>query len=282
MTPPLVGALLCALIATAVAPTRSPVPLVAQLQPAEDVAVPLPELPLRQELAAALDELEPNPMGDSQAELMQLRREDVPRLGSIAIGLPHRGRLVNAVQMPEGDGYDLVDAAHSWGTLESVLTLTLVLQRLHRDDPQAPVLQVGQLSRQSGGWLKRHKSHQTGRDVDLGLFYRDGSHWYARANAGNLDVVRTYKLVSMLLETEQVEYIFLDRSLIALLRDHAQAQGLGLDALRRMFYDKADAPEGALRHAWGHSTHLHVRFKSPRAEARGQRLAPRLAALGLR
>jgi murein endopeptidase len=189
--------------------------------------------------------------------------------------------LLNAVQMPEGDGYDLVDAAHSWGTLESVVTLSLVLERLHRADPTAPVLQVGQLSSERGGWLKRHKSHQTGRDVDLGLYYLDGVHWYVKGTASNLDVPRTFRLVSTLIDTDRVEYVFADRSIIALLREYAQSLGVSLEQEQRLFYDKAAAPEGALRHAWGHSTHLHVRFKSPRAEARGQQLSQRLATLGL-
>jgi murein endopeptidase len=236
---------------------------------------------LREELNAALYELDPSPLALTPAELALLAREQVVKLGSIAVGAPHRGVLLNAVQMPEGDGYDLVDAARSWGTLETIVTLSLVLERLHREDPDAPVLQVGQLSSQRGGWLKRHKSHQTGRDVDLGLYYLDGVHWYAKATASNLDVPRTFKLVSTLVDTELVEYVFADRSIIQMLREHAQSLGTSAEQLERLFFDRAAAPDGALRHAWGHSTHLHVRFKSPRAEARGQQLSQRLAALGL-
>jgi murein endopeptidase len=232
-------------------------------------------------LDAALNELEPGALAGTATELATLARDEVGQLGSIAIGLPHRGVLLNAVQMPEGEGYDLVDAAHSWGTLETIVTLSLVLERLHREDPSAPVLQVGQLSSERGGWLKRHKSHQTGRDVDLGLFYLDGVHWYAKATASNLDVARTFKLVSMLVDTELVEYVFADRSIIQMLREHAQSLGTSAQQQQRLFYDRAASPDGAVRHAWGHSTHLHVRFKSPRAEARGQQLSQRLAALGL-
>jgi murein endopeptidase len=280
MTPPLVGALLCALIATTVAPAEGPLPL--PVEPPQPPAAPLPPAPtLRDELSAALSELEPSPLTGTAAQLAALARDDVARLGSIAVGPPHRGVLLNAVQMPEGEGYDLVDAAHSWGTLETIVTLSLVLERLHREDPGAPVLQVGQLSRERGGWLKRHKSHQTGRDVDLGLYYLDGVHWYAKATASNLDVPRTFKLVAMLVDTELVEYVFADRSIIQMLREHAQSLGTSSQQLQRLFYDRAASPDGALRHAWGHSTHLHVRFKSPRAEARGQQLNQRLAALGL-
>jgi murein endopeptidase len=241
---------------------------------------PPPPPTLQDELSSALSELEPNALSNP-SELASLGRDQVALLGSIAVGPPHRGVLLNAVQMPEGDGYDLVDAAHSWGTLESVVTLSLVLERLHRADPTAPVLQVGQLSSERGGWLKRHKSHQTGRDVDLGLYYLDGVHWYVKGTASNLDVPRTFRLVSTLIDTDRVEYVFADRSIIALLREYAQSLGVSLEQEQRLFYDKAAAPEGALRHAWGHSTHLHVRFKSPRAEARGQQLSQRLATLGL-
>lgn len=278
MTPPLVGALLCALIATTVAPSDpGPFPLPVEAPLASPLPPP-PEPTLRDELDAALGELEPRLFAGTTT---LLSHDEVAKLGSVAVGLPHRGVLVNAVQMPEGEGYDLVDAAHSWGTLESIVTLSLVLERLHREDPQAPVLQVGQMSSEHGGWLKRHKSHQNGRDVDLGLYYRDGVHWYLKATADNLDVARTFKLVSMLVDTHQIEYVFLDRSIIELFREHAQSLGLSDEEQQRLFYDKALAPEGALRHAWGHNNHLHVRFKSPRAEARGQQLSQRLAALGL-
>jgi murein endopeptidase len=281
MTPPLVGALLCALIATTVTP-HDAMPVRPMMEPADVAPAPPPPVPsLLDELAGTLDELEPVPFEGSAAELAQLGRDEVSQLGSIAVGPPHRGVLLNAVQMPEGEGYDLVDAAHTWGTLESVVTLKLVLERFHREDPTAPVLQVGQMSQEHGGWMKRHKSHQTGRDVDLGLFYLDGVHWYQKATPENFDVARTFKLVSMLVETQSVEYVFADRSIIELLREYARFRGVSAEQQQRLFYDKAASPDGAIRHAWGHTTHVHVRFKSPRAEARGQQLNPRLATLGL-
>ena len=37
--------------------------------------------------------------------------------------------------------------------------------------PDAYPLRVNQLSAREGGWLRPHKSHQNGRDVDLGFYY---------------------------------------------------------------------------------------------------------------
>jgi penicillin-insensitive murein endopeptidase len=59
-----------------------------------------------------------------------------------------------------------------WGTEELVGLLQRSALRLARDEPGAPLL-VGSLSRQRGGRLPPHDSHQSGRDADLGFFMTD-------------------------------------------------------------------------------------------------------------
>lgn len=247
--------------------------------PVAVLAAPVPTV--AEEIDAALAEIEQPQLPWTPGELPLLGAPDIGILSSIAVGRPNRGLLLNAAQLRPGPGYQIVEPERAWGTTETIAALRVVLFRLYREDPMAPELYVGQLSRKTGGWLKRHKSHQSGRDVDLGLPYRDGSHWYLKATRENLDVERTLQLVRLLLQTERIEYIFADRSIIAMLQEQAEALGLDEAERAQLFYDRAHAPEGALRHAWGHSTHLHVRFYSPLAEARGQQLYPQLTRLGL-
>jgi hypothetical protein len=87
--------------------------------------------------------------------------------------------------------------------------------------------------------------------------------------------------VNTLLDTGRVEYIFADRSVLRWLEQRADQLGIDPERRGQLFYDAVTAPDGVLRHAWGHRTHLHVRFKSVLAEQRGRQLAQRLITLGL-
>ncbi|HTM45206.1 MAG TPA: penicillin-insensitive murein endopeptidase [Polyangiaceae bacterium] len=233
---------------------------------------------LADEVNVALLQLEP-PLSGWPAAPEQLLPVEIEALGSMAVGKPNRGALFNAVQLPTGAGYEITDRDRAWGTTESVATLAAVLAQLHGQDLTAPKLYIGQMSAEHGGFLKRHKSHQSGCDVDVGLYYRDGEHWYATATEQNLDVARTWNLVNALVDTGRIEYIFADRSILHWLEQQADRVGTDPERRRALFYDPVTAQDGVLRHAWGHRTHLHVRFKSVLAEQRGRQLAQRMISL---
>jgi len=197
--------------------------------------------------------------------------KDPESLGSMSIGYAHSGALFNGVQMPPGDGWDLVNADHAWGTRETVDNLTHCLKRVADLFPGAAKMYIGHISGRRGGHLSPHKSHQCGRDVDVSYYYVAGQEkWYVTANAQNLDRPRTWAFLRTLITDTDVELILMDRSVQRLVRQFAIARGEDREWVDRLFDGGGGLPP-LIRHAKGHATHLHVRFYNPLAQETGRR-----------
>jgi penicillin-insensitive murein endopeptidase len=194
-------------------------------------------------------------------------------LGSISIGRPRSGILVNGVMMPESAAWRLVDRLHAWGTQESVDAVVRAVGKVVERFPESDPLCIGDLSAQRGGPLSPHKSHQSGRDVDIGYYYLGHKPWFARATASNLDRARSWTLLKALVEAD-VEMIFVDTSVQLLLRDFALSHGETREFVDRVFQVGSHNPRPVVRDVPGHATHLHVRFTNPASRAVGLRAAP--------
>jgi murein endopeptidase len=201
-------------------------------------------------------------------------------LGPVAVGRPNRGRLFNAVALLPSEGLSVMaQDGHNFGTEETVQSLREAAAEVRRAYPGGADLLVGDLSSARGGYLRPHRSHQLGLDADLGYFYRAPGKWYTKANAANLDRERTWAFMKVLIARGNVEYIFVDRAVQALLREHALAAGedpLWLETL----FETPRRKDTLFRHVRGHATHFHVRFLDPRAEESGRRLRARLRRAG--
>jgi murein endopeptidase len=204
-------------------------------------------------------------------EIGELVQTDPSALGSMSLGLPNRGMLMNAVEFPESPLWKRADPLHSWGTRESVEFVEYGIQRVNELFPDSPALYVGDFSARGGGRLRPHKSHQSGRDVDIGYYYTGEAVWYQRADAHNLDRARTWALLKALITHTPVEYVFMDRRIQPLLRDYALAQDEDPEWLARVFGGTSKVGDPIVRHRAGHATHFHVRFENPTAELTGRR-----------
>jgi penicillin-insensitive murein endopeptidase len=142
-------------------------------------------------------------------------------------------------------------------------------------------LNIGHISGPSGGFLRPHRSHQSGRDVDLGYYYQDGGQWYLAANATSLDRGRTWALVRALITETDVHFIFIDHSIQGLLREYAEGLGEDPNWLDDVFRGRGAAGAALIRHAPGHRTHLHVRFYSPVAQETARRSHSAMVQLNL-
>ncbi len=219
----------------------------------------LPEVDVVHPLAA---------LDDEELEAMVLR--DPASLGSMSVGAPNGGALFNGVQLPESPLWKLADPAHAWGTRESIDFVAHAITRVNEYFPRSPMLYVGDFSGPRGGKLRPHKSHQSGRDVDLGYYYSTGEAWYKRATSKNLDRARTWALLETLLTESRVEYVFMDRGIQPLLKEYALAQGEDPEWLSRVFEGPSNR-DAIVRHRFGHATHMHVRFENPTAELTARR-----------
>lgn len=217
-------------------------------------------------------------LDDSEIEALVLN--DPAALGSLSVGAPNGGALFNGVRLHESPLWKLADPAHAWGTRETVDWVAHAITRVNDAFPESQVLFVGDFSARSGGKLRPHQSHQSGRDVDLGYYYSNGSAWYRAANSKNLDRARTWALLETLLKETPVEYVFMDRRLQPLLKEYALAQGEDPQWLSRVFESPKNR-DSIVRHRWGHATHMHVRFENPTAELTARRSYALLQKAGL-
>jgi LysM repeat protein/murein endopeptidase len=213
-----------------------------------------------------------SPLADLPPEEIRRRLKDEPAsLGSISIGPPNRGALFNGVQMPLSDKWAMTDPGNAYGTREAIDQLIAAVEAVHEKYPKSPKLIVGHWSSRRGGRLKPHKSHQSGRDVDVSYYYTNGAGWYSLANAKNLDRPRTWAFVKALLTKGDVEMILIDTSIQKMLRDHALAAGEDRAFVDRVFQIAGEKHGFApVRHARGHADHIHIRFRSPEAVASGK------------
>ena len=211
----------------------------------------------------------------SDEELYRRVEKDPASLGSLAIGTPGNGLLINPVALPPGPRWEIMDPAASYGTSETVAFVQAAIDKVHELFLESPPLFLGDMSLAEGSRLKRHATHQAGRDVDFGFYYKGGKGvWYAGGTAANLDLPRNWARVRALLTCTDVETILLDTRIQRLLYNHALTISEDRAWLDRVFQFSRGAKEALIQHVAGHRTHYHVRFYNRDAQEIGRRAYP--------
>lgn len=208
--------------------------------------------------------------------------EPAPHDDSRSVGHPFTGRLQRGVRLDTRSPHYQMrprTRARRWnygvqGLVDGIRWTAAELA------PAGAPLVVGNLSRRGGGDLPCSRSHNTGRDVDFGLFMVDGagrsvpSRYYrfdARgrsieaAGRYRFDTRRNWTLVSSLLTNPHfdVQWLILNPHLKRLLLEHAVAAGAPgalVERARRVI----DLPA----YANLHRNHLHVRILCPPSHSR--------------
>lgn len=196
---------------------------------------------------------------------------------SASVGRPSSGQLVGAVPMLEGPGRELrPNRFKSWATAATIARLDWVLRQWEARYPDLHDVLVGNLSLRTGGKVSPHRTHQSGRDVDLSFIQRwDGTsavHWQ-NMDEHNFDPRGNWLLIELLAETEALAVIFVDHSLQKLLYDFARETGRYTEAElgEWMQYPDGQHVRGrVIQHAPGHVDHIHARFACSPSDARCQ------------
>jgi LysM repeat protein len=212
----------------------------------------------------------------SNDELERRWREDPASLGSVSIGWPEEGRLINAMPFPEaGDGgaWTVVIPESCWTTAETATYVTDAAKQLRAWFPDGAPVRVGQVSGPEGGFLPPHVTHQTGRDVDIGLFYPGDEPYRVKEREKVMDVAMNWAFVKALLMHGDVQFVLLDWRVQNVLYAYALKQGENRAWLDSLF--KAGRAS-VFHHARKHRDHFHVRYWNPRAQELANRLAPLL------
>jgi len=210
-------------------------------------------------------------------ELFKTVETDQASLGSISIGAPGGGILLNPVPLPEGLGWRPIAPDGAYGTTETIEFIRAAIGTVHELFPDTPAISIGDISFQAGGRMRRHITHQSGRDVDFGFYYKSGAtSWYLPGTAANLDLARNWALVRALLLRTDIETILLDTRIQRLLYAHALQIGEDKDWLDRIFQFSRGNSKALIVHVSGHRTHYHVRFYNRVAQEIGRRVYPYL------
>jgi hypothetical protein len=190
-----------------------------------------------------------------------------------SVGAPWAGRLLHPTQLPDGDGYHIRHPWRAFGTQTTVALVQRAIGETLEAFPDEHVLAIGDISAESGGAITEHRSHQSGRDIDIGLFYLEQPAGYPasfiHASEDNLDCAATFKLLESFLATVGddggVQMIFLDFDVQGILYAWARDNGVSERRLERIFQypHGRGASEGIVRHEPNHDNHMHVRFSCP-------------------
>jgi penicillin-insensitive murein endopeptidase len=193
---------------------------------------------------------------------------------SVSFGPPGRGSLIAAVPLPSaGEGFWMPptwrDRGLRYGTEELISFLVHLGRALTPHRLGRPVA-IADLSPERGGPSAWHRSHQTGRDVDIVFFARDArgrpvaADRMRRYDADGLsaDGVRfddraNWALVRALIENPvaEVQYIFVSDDLKQRLIDTAVAEQAPPELVAAAAY-LLQQPTTALPH----DDHMHIRI----------------------
>lgn len=189
-----------------------------------------------------------------------------------SVGSPTEGALVGGERIESSKELRLVGSL-SYGLPRLVDMLERSAAHVAKKYPGS-VLTVGDLSRKGGGEVDGHRSHESGRDADLGFYFTKGGKPYlprrfaavaptgavAGLPAVQFDDARNWALVESMLTDPKVHVlqIFVAHHLRARLL--AQAARVGASpAVRSRAAEVLMQPRKALPH----DNHFHVRIACP-------------------
>lgn len=176
-----------------------------------------------------------------------------------------RRDLRAGVQLPRHPAYRLRDPSRAYGTPETVDALLAAFDSLLKEHPEAPRVMVHDLSLETGGPMRGHRSHRTGHDVDV-VYYQlacRGPCEMKVVTPASMDAELSWSLIKNALATGRLRFAFVDYDLQAPLWAAAKADGLEPDELNRVFQFPAgpETKQGIIRHVENHRDHMHLRFR---------------------
>ncbi len=184
------------------------------------------------------------------------------RLGAVGIGPPQNGKLVNGVQLPPHQAYTLKLPPSAYGTTHAVAHVVHAMDEFEKRTTYEPKLMMGSMSAKHGGPLTGHRSHQSGRDLDIRLPLLADVLEYAAVTPKRVDWNALWHLIESFDATGQVVVIFFDYDMQE--RLYKAAVALGVDEERRkqvLQWPRGNkANLGLVRHSPGHAGHIHVRI----------------------
>lgn len=180
-----------------------------------------------------------------------------------SIGLPQKGKLVDAVQLPEHPLWIRGNPDHLWASAHAIEIIHRAFATLRGELGYASGILIGSISRRKGGRMPPHRSHQSGRDVDIRLPLRPGVGKTKAPTPDEIDWYASWALIEAFARTERAEVVFVNEAHHG--RLYAAARAMGVPRLRVHELLRWPAWRGGaeplVQHADGHNAHLHVRVR---------------------
>ncbi len=201
-----------------------------------------------------------NDAGDGYDDGYDENNDDDARSGTLpeaaqSVGGPAHGHLVGGVQIPRNDAlYTLRDPERAYGSSHAIAALQRGIAAFRHDSSFSRELLIEDMSVRRGGRFGPHHSHRSGRDVDIALPLQSGAVAY-------IDWAATWQLIHALVGTGEIRYIFLSRQRQQLLYKAAKQAGASEAELDSVLQYPRRARLAIVRHAHGHTQHMHVRFR---------------------
>lgn len=208
-----------------------------------------------------------------------------PGMRSKSLSFPWEGRLKNALKLQASEYVRHVNeyatGGHFYGTWELVQLIERASRRVAFRMP-GPRLSVGELSRQGGGEIPGHHSHENGRDVDIGFYMTlaDGRPYHGFAFADfsangvgtgpnhmlRFDDARNWELLAKLISDSEarVQHIFVSEAIQQRLLNEGRRRGATAGLLARAKTVMTQPTEGH-----PHRNHFHVRIYCAPADRPG-------------
>ena len=204
------------------------------------------------------------------------KRIEKPKSRAQSIGAPWDGSLKSSTKFRAPERTHLRRPHRAFATRTTVEHTRRAILDTLASFPKLHALAIGDFSAPSGGWISEHSSHQSGRDVDLGLFFKTKPAGYPAsfvdADAKTLHVPAMWLFIVNLVNTHDedggVHIMFLDFELQGVIYKWAKKNGVSEKRLNQIFqypYGRG-AAAGMIRHEPNHKDHLHVRFKCAAAD----------------
>lgn len=212
------------------------------------------------------------------AKVAKVVTKKEPSVPASSVGSPNEGKLVGGVKLDTSDGTVRVVPAYQrgdtrWGLPALIHMIERSAKKVAKKNPGS-VLGVGDISRKGGGDIFLHRSHESGRDVDIAFYVLDhkgknllpdtfvqfqGSIESNSMPGARFDVARNWQLVQAMLEdpVARVSHIFVADPLRRMLLAHARTR------VSPALYNRAAVVMMQPSNALPHDNHFHVRISCP-------------------
>jgi len=186
-----------------------------------------------------------------------------PRQPSTSYGATNWGRLFHGEPLPADENYEILFPHRTFGTYYTVSETRRVLESYFDEFPDAHKLMVGDISFRTGGAISPHRSHKSGRDIDISYPRLDEPPTLRKFNdvhRDELDAEKTFFLIKAFIAGGYVEFMFIDHRFQRKLYRVAKRRGAPREWLDRVFEYPDWGGEAIVRHSSGHRNHMHIRF----------------------